>query len=230
MGKVSGMGDRIVVLSSSGGAPSEIPQLMVDDLLALSLVSSEALQGLATAIEAVPYLDGDSDLEQIIATHITDPRQAEAAFRALDNIQPGALEVIVQAVAKWREADSKNATKFDDDRFAALQQKLPLLVRPFGSVQRLKKADSLRTLTGNQLQRIELLCDARPVYNADRTKVEAMVLLTLLQLRYDTQSGESCCVETYLSEHQLTELVEKGSKALQKLAVLRGYVQAAIEN
>ena len=79
----------------------------------------------------------------------------------------------------------------------------------------------MRTLTGNQAKQVEIVCDARPVFDRERTKIEGFVTLTTLKLVCETQADDTSCIEIMLSPELVGELLDKAAKAQKKLHVLR---------
>jgi len=67
---------------------------------------------------------------------------------------------------------------------------------------------------------VELICDARPVFDKNRERVEGMLPMTTLKLVYEKQEEDMQVVEVLLSPEMLEELIAKANKAQQKLRVL----------
>ena len=81
----------------------------------------------------------------------------------------------------------------------------------------------MASLTGNKAQKVELICDVRPVFDRAREQVEGLVPLTTLKLIYETQTDETKCIELLFSTDMLKELLEKVNKAQQKLTIMRDF-------
>ena len=76
---------------------------------------------------------------------------------------------------------------------------MPRLVRPSAALDRQRKAKRLKTLTGNQAKQVEIVCDARPVFDREQTTIEGFVTQTTLKLVYESQSDDTNCIEVMLS-------------------------------
>ncbi len=126
----------------------------------------------------------------------------------------------MEALGEWRQADPKNAEKFSDKVFADLKVKLPRLIRNYPVLARSQKAQRLRSILGNSVQGIELICDARPVYNTARDAIEGLIPLTTMKIEYEGQDEETHEVEVMLTREDVNKVAEMVKKAQQKLEVL----------
>jgi hypothetical protein len=122
---------------------------------------------------------------------------------------------------EWRNADETNAARFPDDAMAVIQENLTRLIRDYPALDRYRKARRMASVTGNRLRQIELICDARPVFDQDRQRIEGFVPLMTLKLVYETQAEDTDCIEVILSADMLEDLLEKGRKVQRKVSVLR---------
>ena len=55
---------------------------------------------------------------------------------------------------------------------SAIEANLPRLIRDFPALERFRKAKRLLSLTGNQARQIDIICDARPVFDSDQRVIE----------------------------------------------------------
>ena len=91
----------------------------------------------------------------------------------------------------------------------------------FPVLERFRKAKRLLSLTGNQARQIDIICDARPVFDSDQRVIEGFVTQTILRVGYETQTEEAGCIELVLSPVQLKDFLEKVEKAQRKVYLLR---------
>lgn len=217
------MADRIFVIR---GSPALIPGFggmspqMIEDLLAISEIRSERIEALAVALEAEPGFPNADRLSEIVREAIDDDRQASAVVAALHHVPPQRVDQFIQTVRDWREADNKNAERFPEEALVSAEQNFRRLTRDFPALERCRKARRLGSILGNTAESLELICDLRPVFDAQRDLVEGIMPLTTMKIVYEGQDQEVRVLEVQLSRDMLAELVEKAQKAQQKLQVL----------
>lgn len=221
------MADRIVFLT---GSPDllYVPPQMVEDLLVIAQLSREVIEQLATTLDdSVGFLT-EEELRQLAWDAIQDERGVSAFLGAFWSIRPGQIDEVIKTLRDWREADSKNMQRLPDAIFTVLQENLSRLIRNYPAWERFRKARRLASITGNKARRVELICDARPVFDQDRQQIEGFIPLTTLKLMYESQTEESGSVEVVLSVDVLEELLEKSKKAQEKVTLLRDFLSKLI--
>jgi len=193
---------------------------MIDDMLAVASIPNETLAQLGDRLEEQTGFLSASALVDIVSEVIPDDRQGQAAFNALQNLQPDNLDQIVERIGNWRESSPDNRKRFGDDLFGNLKQNLTTLVRDYPAVNRGKKADRLRNILGNEFLGAIFICDARPVFNKERDQIEGMIPITTLKLVYERQNEAREEIELALNAEQLKSLREEAEKAEKKLSTL----------
>jgi hypothetical protein len=217
------MADRVVLcpgLNPDLIRGFSLPPEMVEDLLAISQIPDDAIEAIAAAIEAEAGFVGGERLTKLVMGVIPDEASASAVVSTLYNVQPHRLGETIEILREWRGADQRNAGKFPDQALVALEAKLPRLIRDYPVLTRSRKARRLRSILGNRFRGIELICDARPVYNAVRDSIEGLVPLTTMKIVYEGQDEETREVEVTLTREAVNELAEKVQKAQRKLDIL----------
>lgn len=198
-----------------------LPEQMIDDLSAVALLPDECIQRLTQRLEQQTGFLTDDRLRSLASEFVKDDSQATGVFHVLQNLPPGAIEQVLEAVQKWRHAHVQNADRFPEDLYTALEQKLRMLVPPHSALNRMWKAKRLRTMLGNELEGVAFICDARPVYNKSRDRIEGMIALTTMKLVYERQNLSIEEIEITVTPTQLRELISEAEKAEKKLATLR---------
>jgi hypothetical protein len=200
------------------GIPVDVQ--MVEDLLAVSAVPSAQIEEIAVAIQAEVGFLREAELRKIIRARVSDKAQASALVRTLQNLPRQQIDLVVEMLRMWREANPQNAERFPTPAFTELQEKLPRLIRDYPAIRRSRKARRLRTILGNPTKSFELICDSRPVFNEARDTVEGLIALTTLKIVYESHDLETQVLEVTMSRKALNELADKVEKALKKLTVL----------
>ena len=217
------MADRVILCP--GMVPDfirgvAVPPQMIDDLHAISQIPEGQIEAIAGVVEAAVGFLGEGQLARLVRTVIDDEQLASSVVSALYNLQPQRLGQVIEVLGEWRRADQRNADKFPDRAIADLEAKLPRLIRDYPALSRSRKASRLRSILGDALQGVELICDARPVFNNDRDTIEGLIPFTTMKIIYEGQDEETREVEVTLTSDALDDLAGKVRKAQQKLDVL----------
>jgi hypothetical protein len=218
------MADRVILLASS---PSDLfrgqgpPRQMVEDLLAIAKIPRENLERLAASLSnAVGFLD-EEKLTDLVKEVLPEERQASAIVNAIRSVRPGRVDWVLASLRDWRDADQSNAERVSEETLDKIRRKLSILIKEYPAWDRYQKAQRLASLTGNKAIHVDVICDLRPVLDSSREQIEGLIPLTTLKLVYESQTEETKCVEVLLSADVLEDLLEKMTKAQQKLTTLR---------
>ena len=201
-----------------------VSKKMVEDMLTISSVATEAVVRLAEALEQELGIPTSERLDQIVSEFVPDKTQASAIRTALVNLWRSRVDPLLRELEEWRTADPRNTERLSDHKYAAIKERLLQLIRDYPALKRFRKARRLITLTGSRVQEIEILCDIRPVFDEDRKKIEGMIPLTTLKMAYEGQDEESKVVEVLLSPEMLDKILSEAQKAKQKLTTLQNLV------
>jgi hypothetical protein len=194
---------------------------MVEDLLTISGVPTDEIVRVAEALEQERGFPTKGRLAELVSECVGDGRQAAAVLAALVNLRRERIEPFLRNLKEWQSENPKIADQITEPTFGMIRERLTRLFRDYSVLERLDKAHRLMTLTGNSAEEIEILCDIRPVFDEGRKLVEGLIPLTTLRVEYAKQDDETRVLEVVLSEEMLDELLNKATKAKQKLAVLR---------
>lgn len=203
---------------------------MTADLLTVASIPMETIRQLSQSLEQQTGFMTDDSLAGLVAQVVEEESQGTAVFNTLQNLSAGSVEQVLEAVQQWREADEGNQQRFPEESFRTLQQTLPILIRDYPALRRMKKAARLRNVLGNEMQGVLFVCDARPVYNNARTEIEGLISLTTMKVVYERQNMETEEIEITLTGEQLEELVAKATQAKDKMAVLRESITRWLPN
>ncbi len=223
------MADRVFFVAGSPGGlirGISVPQQMISDLLEISRIPPPVIEQIGAAVEGATGFLGDTRLEELVKEAIPDNETtADAVLNALRNLRSSSLEEILNALEEWRRADARDLERFPDEAFASVRRALPKLVRPSAALDRQREAARLRALTGHQGKRVEIVCDARPVFDREQTTIEGFVTQLTLKLVYETQSDDTRCIEIALSPELVKELLDEAEKARKKLEALGEFIR-----
>ena len=215
----SRMADRIF-LCPAMSSDLAVPREMVDDMLAVAKVPVEQIDAIAAALEAQPGFLEKARLRELVEGIVTSKSLASSVVDALLNLRSQQLAQILGTLKTWRQASPKNTEKFSEKAFDCLKKVLPQLIKHYPALARTRKAQRLRSILGNTVQRVELICDARPVFNVSRDSIEGMIPVTTMRIEYEDQDEETHVAEFTLTTEAVSEFVEEMRKAQKKLQVL----------
>lgn len=225
------MTDGMFFVSPGGliGGSIVHPQ-MVKDLLGVAAIPTDSIKQLVAALEAENGFLDEERLGEIAAEYINDAAQASAAANAIQNLRAGVLDQVLAMINAWRESNATNVERFPDAAFDSLGENLPSLVQEYPALSRMRKSDRLRGVLGNELEGVHFICDARPVFDQDRQRIEGLLALTTMKLVYERQNGVTEEVEIAINREELVELISKAQKAQQKLRVLEESIAEWIDD
>lgn len=194
---------------------------MVEALRVVASIETANLERLADLLVQQTGFLTDEKLAKLVAECVDDEEQGSAVFNALQNVGPSGVDEVLEMLRAWRESDEQRRRQFPEESLADLGQKLPVLIRDYPALNRSKRADQIRNVLGNELEGIAFICDARPVYNKTRDRIEGLIPLTTMKLVYETQNLVTEEIEIVLTSDQLESLISEAKQAAQELATLR---------
>ena len=138
-----------------------MPEEMLNDLLEISGLSEETVEQISTALEATTGFLADSGLREVVGEIVPDLTVTDALVRALRGLRPQSVDQTLATLRTWRDGDPGRAQRFPDDSLKAIEIILPRLIRPFPALERQRKARRLDSLTGDQVRKTDVICDAQ---------------------------------------------------------------------
>ena len=195
----------------------EESQQFLRDLLILASIPYEMIDGFATQIEAQKAF---FPFKKVLFEHIPDAA-ADSVGRIVINLEPESLPMVEEMIDSV--VDNDDTPLLDESKVKTVKQNLSRLTKPGvrAVIRRLRKANDLSTATGNDLTGLTFICDARPVYNDDRTDIDGFVPLATMRLFYNDQNGEQDVIEITMTVNDLDSFLDRASKAKEKLNVMR---------
>jgi len=194
---------------------------MLEDLSQIAEIPTERLWALGNVLEEQTQMMTTQQFIGLISEAVPDDTQGSAVYSMLNLLSPDGIPDLLEYLKKWREASEGNQFSLPKETYRHLEEKLPVLIRNYPALDRMQKVRALASVLGNEVEDFLFVCDARPIYNEDRTDIEAIVPVTTLKLTYERQNGDTDEIELVFAEEQLSEFVEEAQKAEKKLQVLR---------
>lgn len=223
------MPDEFMVVSPEELASGRVlPPEMVRDLRALASAETASIEGLTQVLRQEA---GVLTVERVenLTKQFFDDVTAESVARMIQNVQPESIQKILAVVDRWRQVSDEQKQLLPDTEFAALKRNLDSLVQDHAGLALMRKAQRLVRITGNEIEDAVFICDLRPVFDKPQEQIEGFVALVTLRMRYVRQNTDRDDFEIALTENDLSMLVERGQKALDKLKVLKKTVHDLIQ-
>ena len=195
-------------------------QQLLRDLLALSAMPNETIVLMASELQGQkPFVS----LQALLNKHITNPDANEAIARLITNLDVESIPFAKQWVQTWRESFDRDKRPLSDEEFELLTRNLHTLIQPstIAIVRRTQKAAALLSATGNQITGLTFVCDVRPVYNEERSEIDGYVTLATMKLFFDRPNAERDAIEIVLTSDQIDEVLDRVTKAREKLNVMQ---------
>ena len=207
------------------------PELGISDLVRdtrflLDLDESQ-LASICRRLQAFQgFLNGPA-VEETIGSEVGDPKACRGLARLLVNVsaQWGTTEKSLESLLSKIKAMEDRRGLLSDEELASLRKRLPAFVQCFPGLERQKKAQRLAEAVGLPLEKIELICDLRPVFDKDHDRIEGMIPCTTLKIVCTGHDGLPVALEASLSERDVTRLAKVAEDAKKKLGLLRKFLQ-----
>lgn len=200
-----------------------IPPEMLAGLHSVAHLESEILAQISEGVAKLEGLAEASEVEGLIQQSLPnkDKETAQEIFRIVRGVDLEDVPKIVQTVKAWTARKESRQSVFPQETIDCLMSNLELLAKKHGSIELMKKAERLIRDTGDELESIKFVCDMRPVFDKEHKRVDALVLIANLRIRYLAQNGERDSCELALTESELLKLKEKTEDAIKKIEVLK---------
>ena len=207
----------------------EESQQLLDDLLVLSAIPHEYIAPIAKDLaESRPYVA----LGKVINRHLGVPEATEAVARLVANIDHESLPTIFELVDTWRQEAEVSQEALSDESFEQLKQNLVALISSSTEdvIRKTNKATALLTATGNEVTGLAFICDARPVYNDDKTDIEGYVPLATMRIYYSRPNEQQDVVEFTMTPAEVDTFIERATQAREKLNVMQRKMSGWLAN
>jgi hypothetical protein len=212
------------------GSGHQISEKFVSDTKLLVSLTDEKFESLKSDVCGYPGFMSRSDLTSIVAKYFQDAAIASRVAtlilaiderRRLHRYQIGKL---ADEIAQWQrenKSDEGTPSLLTDDELLIIRERFPAFFGSIPGLERHEKARNLSEKVGQPLERMELICDLRPVFDVDRQRVEGMIPVTTLRLVCKAADGLPVAFDAILSEKDVLSLARATSDAKKKLKRLR---------
>jgi len=205
-----------------------IPDSLIRDARRLVGVETAQVEAACRELEAFPGFLDRKKTEELLASVIRDPPTCRALARLIANVDRRlratgqGVDQLLSHIGEWlKNEENQRKGLLSESEFEELKARLPLLLRPLPGLERQAKAERLAQATGLPLEKIEIICDLRPVFDKDRDRVEGMIPYTTLRIVCKGPDGLPVALEAILSQQDVSQLAKASANAEKKLARLR---------
>lgn len=198
---------------------------LVKDASAILKLSDDEMAKTADALATFPGFLDHRSLADLLNECIQDKKLAMTLAKFLwFVIAPPFKTEFIKALRFWQkkhESDKDPVCPIDADGVEEINRRLNSLVGCVPAFDRRQKAERLQNATGLRLEKFELICDVRPIFDADRKEIEGWIPLTHLKLVCESEAGLPEAFEAVLSDADVRRIHQATEKAVQKLDALR---------
>jgi len=204
----------------------QVSEAMVSDLRRFIAISEDSFGVLCSELRAFDGFLDEIQCEQLIERVISEQPERVAAQRTLRFMDqqrrsgPIRVERILHSIDQVLA--NSNASALTDNERKTLLVRLPKLIHDVAGLELQAKAERLGTATGNRLQKAEVICDLRPVFDHPaREDVKGLIPVTTLKLICEGTDGLPFSVEAVLTARDVEKLWKEVQSAKNKLTKLR---------
>ena len=218
------MPEQVLYMRGVPTSPAEMvahSSQVQEDLKAVAGLQNEQVDAIRERLEEAAGFLSPKAMYALLNDVLQDKTTARSVQRVVLNVKPDDLEEMLKTLSSKQSDDDFPLNKELSDK---LHKILPNLIQPYSALAKFEKADRLATLTGQQLETIELICDLRPIFDEDRENIEGMMPYTRLHIVTTGVDGLPNAFEAELTQQQVSDLAEKAAKAKEKVGVLRDTV------
>ncbi len=209
-----------------------IPDDLIRDAKALLDLDVEVIGSIRDELQAFRGFLDRGTIEGIVHSYVANEESCHRLARLIVDIDGRFratgqnVDEFLSRIQEWLD-DEENQRKglLCEQEFAELRERLPLVVGPFPGRTRQAKAARLSQATGLPLEKIEIICDLRPVFDKDKESVEGMIPYTTLRIVCKGADGLPVALEAILSNDDVAQLAEASGDAKKKLARLGKLMQ-----
>ncbi len=182
---------------------------------------------LAATLEKADMFIGRAALERIVSETLDNKEQATRLatiiYRIAEILHSSDMPLSeMMEVLSGAMAGSKQQTKFftPEDRPWLIERLRRLIVVPTGFARQFK-AQKLATATGAELDKLQIICDIRPIFDSNRSKVDGALPLAVMRLEYTAADGESMVLEVRVTERLIETLETTSAMARRKVGLIK---------
>lgn len=220
------------VLYMRGRFPFEVGNTISSEILVnlrvLLAVDDSQLAAIAQELESFSSFLDRRTVELIVGNQGIVESQASALVQLIISTDrllreaEGTKEQLLSRIAGFaRNEENKRLGQWSEDDISQMLSRLQIIMRPYSGLALQAKAQRLSEATGTQLERLEVICDLRPIFDENRERIQGVIPFTILKVVCKGVDGLPVSFEAILSARQVDELANKAIAANKKLDRLR---------
>lgn len=212
--------------------PPGIPDGLIRDAKVLLGIDEEVLTAVRGDLEAFAGFLDERAIKGVLTSHIQNADACDALTRLIAGIDSRlrglgqTLKAFLSQIDGWLN-DKENQTKglLAREEFDHVKARLLTLIQPYPGLNRQAKAERLSAATGLPLEKVDIICDLRPVFDESRERVEGIIPFTTLRVVCKGVDGLPVAIEAILTQQDVVQLAEASAAAKKKLTRLRRLLQ-----
>lgn len=193
---------------------------MIADLAVLADCNISNLAAFAQELSSRSGFVDELALSQMASKSFPEAGAAEGVAKLVYSLSSFNLDYLLSVIDNWHSAREPDDQAFTDEQLERIRERLRTIVKSYPAIDRYRKAEQLSIATGRPLSGVRFICDARPLFDDPRERIEGFTLVTTMTIDYLVPAEKEESIEFILSEADLDSLAQEIAMAKQKLNAL----------
>lgn len=206
---------------------------MVYDLAMISAIDEKSVAALSAVLASFSGLVDRETVEVKLEECFEGTEEGGSTdvvaciLRAVSSLTPEQIEGAVSSFQQWINSNEKRRASAPREMISNLQRNLSILIQEYPAIDLMFRAEAASRGFGDEFVDVDFVVDFRPVFSVDESTIDALVLLTRLNLSYigKNSARQSCAL--VLTGDELAYLHHKTSEAMRRLDLLKQLDQRA---
>ncbi|MDQ3330993.1 MAG: hypothetical protein M3552_10110 [Planctomycetota bacterium] len=214
------------------GHEPRLPDSLVADAKAALHLEADSLPLIQSDLSRYPGFIDRETLRSLLTPYASEQGVVKSLVRLIPHVDDRfrTLEQNVEHLLKqleewWKDEANQQKNILAPGDLEELQRRLPYLLSPIPGLARQAKAERLSQATGLPLEKIEVICDLRPIFDAKHEVIEGMIPFTTLRIVCKGVDGLPVAIDAMLSAQDVDQLATASTDAKKKLQKLRGLLE-----
>lgn len=207
---------------------------IMQDFLELSSIPDETLKALHNMLEEQrDCLFNSEDIINIISNVLGENHsdfdctsisyKINSLSKLIRFIEPEDINDCMEHIQKWIDSNPFNRLLFNDKMQNNIKRKLETLCIKLPKYKEFVKFKKLHYATGNKYIESASVCDLRPIYNSNRNQIVNFFPCATLHIDYFNPSKEQTCLELFLDENDIEDLLSTLQDIKTKMKTISNY-------
>ncbi|REJ66332.1 MAG: hypothetical protein DWQ31_14775 [Planctomycetota bacterium] len=226
------MTDHVIYLRNPFPLPIDVTEPMVRDASQLLEIDESVFDRLVGSLSSFDGFMDQQKLTELLARLLADESRAARVVAFMQSFwraygrSSERVQRFADDISNWLSENDESGEIVATRQRDTLHSRIRGALTSYPCLLRQAKAENLSTTIGNPLEKLELICDVRPVFDKAKENIEGMIPLTWLHIVAKQADGLPKAFEVVLSEQDLSVMEDAVQQARKKLKHIRKVVTA----